>query len=199
MDQSLLVTASPHIRDTATTRGLMGTVLVGLAPCIVASGLIFGYGALITVAVTVLACVAFEYLYCLLRKKPNPVGDLSACVTGVILALNVPAGMPLWICVVGAFVAIVVVKQLYGGLGYNFANPALVARIVLFVSFASRMTTYVYPDLAVDALASATLLQVVAEGGVQAAEQLSLLDLSLATTAACWAKPVCLPFCWAWR
>src|SRR5699024_9775280 len=163
MDQSLLVTASPHIRDTATTRGLMGTVLVGLAPCIVASGLIFGYGALVTVAVTVLACVAFEYLYCLLRKKPNPVGDLSACVTGVILALNVPAGMPLWICVVGAFVAIVVVKQLYGGLGYNFANPALVARIVLFVSFASRMTTYVYPDLAVDALASATPLQVVAE------------------------------------
>src|SRR5699024_2926352 len=120
-----------------------------------------------------------EYLYCLLRKKPNPVGDLSACVTGVILALNVPAGMPLWICVVGAFVAIVVVKQLYGGLGYNFANPALVARIVLFVSFASRMTTYVYPDLAVDALASATPLQVVAEGGVQAAEQLSLLDLFL--------------------
>ena len=160
-------------------RGLMGTVLVGLAPCIVASGLIFGYGALVTVAVTVLACVAFEYLYCLLRKKPNPVGDLSACVTGVILALNVPAGMPLWICVVGAFVAIVVVKQLYGGLGYNFANPALVARIVLFVSFASRMTTYVYPDLAVDALASATPLQVVAEGGVQAAEQLSLLDLFL--------------------
>ena len=179
MDQSLLVTASPHIRDTATTRGLMDTVLVGLAPCIVASGLIFGYGALVTVAVTVLACVAFEYLYCLLRKKPNPVGDLSACVTGVILALNVPAGMPLWICVVGAFVAIVVVKQLYGGLGYNFANPALVARIVLFVSFASRMTTYVYPDLAVDALASATPLQVVAEGGVQAAEQLSLLDLFL--------------------
>ena len=128
MDQTLLVTASPHIRDTSTTRGLMGNVLIALVPCIVASGLIFGYGALVTVAVTTLACVAFEYLYTLLRKKPNPVGDLSACVTGVILALNVPAGMPLWICIVGAFVAIVVVKQLFGGIGYNLANPALMAR-----------------------------------------------------------------------
>ena len=172
MDQTLLVTASPHIRDTSTTRGLMGNVLIALVPCVVASGLIFGYGALVTVAVTTLACVAFEYLYTLLMKKPNPVGDLSACVTGVILALNVPAGMPLWICVVGAFVAIVVVKQLFGGIGYNFANPALVGRIALFLGFATRMTDYVYPDMAVDALASATPLAVDA-GGV------SLLDMFL--------------------
>ena len=101
-------------------------------------------------------------------------GDLSACVTGVILALNVPAGMPLWICVVGAFVAIVVVKQLFGGIGYNFANPALVGRIALFLGFATRMTDYVYPDMAVDALASATpLADSVDKGGV------SLLDMFL--------------------
>ncbi|WP_294538825.1 RnfABCDGE type electron transport complex subunit D [uncultured Gemmiger sp.] len=158
MDQVLFVTASPHIRDDSSTRGLMGNVLKALVPCIVAAALIFGYEALISVAVTTLACVAFEYLYCLIMKKPNPVGDLSACVTGVILALNFPVGLPLWICVVGAFVAIVVVKQLFGGIGFNFANPALVGRIVLFLSFTARMTAYIYPDMAVDALASATPL-----------------------------------------
>ena len=158
MEDRLIVTASPHIRDTATTRGLMGNVLIALVPSIVASALIFGPRALLLVGVTTAACVGFEYLYCLLMHKPNPVGDLSACVTGVILALNMPVNMPLWIAIVGALVAIVLVKQLFGGLGYNFANPALIGRIVLFMGFASRMTAYVYPDMAVDALASATPL-----------------------------------------
>lgn len=158
MDQVLFVTASPHIRDDSSTRGLMGNVLKALVPCVIASAMIFGYEALISVAVTTLACVAFEYLYCLIMKKPNPVGDLSACVTGVILALNFPVGLPLWIGVVGAFVAIVIIKQLFGGIGFNFANPALVGRIVLFLGFTARMTAYVYPDMAVDALAEATPL-----------------------------------------
>ena len=130
----------------------------GLRPA--SAGLIFGVQALVLVAVTTLACVAFEYIYEKLLKKPNTVGDLSAVVTGIILALNMPVGMPLWIAVVGAFVAIVITKQLFGGLGYNFANPALVGRIVLFLGFTSRMTAYVYPDMAVDALASATPLAV---------------------------------------
>lgn len=156
MDDRLIVTASPHIRDNATTRGLMGNVLIALVPSIVASGLIFGMRAILLTAVTTLACVVFEYLYCKLMHKPNPVGDLSACVTGVILALNMPVSMPLWIAIVGALVAIVIIKQLFGGLGYNFANPALVGRIVLFLGFTSRMTAYVYPDMSVDALASAT-------------------------------------------
>ena len=156
MDDRLIVTASPHIRDNATTRGLMGNVLIALVPSIVASGLIFGMRAILLTAVT--ACVVFEYLYCKLMHKPNPVGDLSACVTGVILALNMPVSMPLWIAIVGALVAIVIIKQLFGGLGYNFANPALVGRIVLFLGFTSRMTAYVYPDMSVDALASATPL-----------------------------------------
>ena len=158
MEDRLIVTASPHIRDTTTTRGLMGNVLIALVPSIVAAALIFGPRALLLVGVTTAACVGFEYLYCLLMHKPNPVGDLSACVTGVILALNMPVNMPLWIAIVGALVAIVLVKQLFGGLGYNFANPALIGRIVLFLGFASRMTAYVYPDMAVDALASATPL-----------------------------------------
>ena len=158
MDQVLFVTASPHIRDDSSTRGLMGNVLKALVPCVIAAAMIFGYEALISVAVTTLACVAFEYLYCLIMKKPNPVGDLSACVTGVILALNFPVGLPLWIGVVGAFVAIVIIKQLFGGIGFSFANPALVGRIVLFLGFTARMTAYVYPDMAVDALAEATPL-----------------------------------------
>ena len=145
MDDRLIVTASPHIRDNATTRGLMGNVLIALVPSIVASGLIFGMRAILLTAVTTLACVVFEYLYCKLMHKPNPVGDLSACVTGVILALNMPVSMPLWIAIVGALVAIVIIKQLFGGLGQNFANPAIVARIVLMLSFTSNMTTWVIP------------------------------------------------------
>ena len=174
MDQMLFVTASPHIRDNSSTRGLMGNVIISLIPCIVASALIFGYRALLVVAVTTLACAAFEYLYCLLLKKPNPVGDLSACVTGIILALNMPVGIPLWIAVVGAFVAIVVIKQLFGGIGFNFANPALVGRIVLFLGFTASMTNYVFPDMAVDALASATPLAASVDKST-----VSLLDLFL--------------------
>ncbi len=158
MDDRLLVTASPHIRDNTTTAGLMGWVLAALAPCAVAATILFGWRALLLIAVTVFACVAFEYLWCLLLKKPIPVGDLSACVTGVILAMNMPVGMPLWIAVIGAFVAIIITKQLWGGIGFNFANPALVGRIVLFLGFAPRMTAYVYPAAASDALAGATPL-----------------------------------------
>ena len=160
MDDRLIVTASPHIRDNATTRGLMGNVLIALVPSIVASGLIFGMRAILLTAVTTLACVVFEYLYCKLMHKPNPVGDLSACVTGVILALNMPVSMPLWIAIVGALVAIVIIKQLFGGLGYNFANPALVGRIVLFLGFTSRMTAYVYPDMSVDALGETCVIAI---------------------------------------
>ena len=173
MEDRLLVTASPHIRDSATTRGLMGNVVISLLPAVIAAGLIFGARAILLVAVTTLACVAFEYLYEKLLKKPNTVGDLSAVVTGIILALNMPVGMPIWIAIVGAFVSIVITKQLFGGLGYNFANPALVGRIVLFLGFTSRMTAYVYPDVAVDALASATPLAVADKSS------LNLLDLFL--------------------
>ena len=182
MENRLNVTASPHIQDRSSTRGLMGNVVIALLPCVVASAVIFGAGALLLTGVTVAACVLFEYLYCVLMKKPNPVGDLSAVVTGLILAMNMPVSMPLWIAVVGAFIAIVIAKQLFGGLGFNFANPALVARIVLFTGFATRMTAWVYPAkakntflmLGVDAAAGATPLQI--EGGVG---RYPLMDLVL--------------------
>ena len=171
MDTKLIVSASPHLRSEETTTGLMANVIVALVPCVVASAIIFGLRALLVTAVSVVASVAFEWLYCKLLKKPNPVGDLSAVVTGIILALNVPVGMPIGELIVGDFVAIIVVKQLFGGIGMNSANPALVGRIFLFISFAGEMNTWVYPDAAVDQLSSATPLKVADPS------KLSLLDL----------------------
>ena len=171
MENNLIVTSNPHITDNVSTRKLMGNVVISLVPCIIASAMIFGLRALLLTAVTTAACVGFEYLYCMLMKKPNPVGDLSAVVTGIILAMNVPVGMPIGQLIIGDLVAIIVVKQLFGGIGMNFANPALVGRIVLFVSFAGSMNNWVFPDAAVDQLSSATPL------AVADTSKLSLLDL----------------------
>ena len=171
METKLIVSASPHIRSDESTQDLMANVIVALTPCVVASAIIFGLRALLVVAVSVIACVAFEWLYCKLLKKASPIGDLSAVVTGVILALNVPVNMPLGELVIGALAAIIIVKQLFGGIGMNFANPALVGRIVLFVSFATEMNAWVFPDAAVDQLSKATPLQVANPA------KLNLLDL----------------------
>ena len=160
MDTKLIVSASPHLRSEETTAGLMANVIVALTPCVVASAIIFGLRALLVTAVSVVACVAFEWLYCKLMKKANPISDLSAVVTGIILAMNVPVGMPIGELLIGDFVAIIVVKQLFGGIGKNFANPALVGRIVLFLSFSKTMTAWVFPD----AVSSATPLAQLAAG-----------------------------------
>ena len=186
MDTKLIVSASPHLRSEETTTGLMANVIVALVPCVVASAIIFGLRALLVTAVSVVASVAFEWLYCKLLKKPNPVGDLSAVVTGIILALNVPVGMPIGELIVGDFVAIIVVKQLFGGIGMNFANPALVGRIFLFISFAGEMNTWVYPDAAVDQLSSATPLKVADPS------KLSLLDLFMGVHGGVLGEPCAL-------
>lgn len=157
---NMLVKASPHIRDNSSTQKIMLDVIIALCPAIVASGIIFGWRALLVIGVTAAASVAFEYLYCYLMKKPITVSDLSAVVTGILLAFNLPSTIPLWIAILGSFVAVVIAKQMFGGLGHNFANPAIVGRIVLAVSFAGRMTAYAYPAVpgGVDALAGATPL-----------------------------------------
>ena len=160
MANKLIVTAAPHITGADTTRKIMGRVCIALMPALFASIVIFGIQSLILTAVTVAACVAFEYGYCKLMKREVPVDDLSAVVTGLLLAFNLPATLPWWMAVVGAFIAIVIVKQLFGGLGYNFANPAIVARIALAVGFASRMANYPFPENGVDAFSSATPLAV---------------------------------------
>lgn len=159
--KKLIITAGPHILAPASTRLLMGNVIIALLPTLVAAGLIFGPRALLLAGVTVAACVGFEALYNICLRQKQTVGNLSAVVTGLILAFNLPSTLPLWMAILGAFVAIVLTKMLFGGLGFNFANPALVGRIVLSVSFAARMTTYGYPLAGtggIDALASATPL-----------------------------------------
>lgn len=158
MENKLIVTAAPHITSADSTQKIMGRVCLALVPTLIASILIFGVNSLILTAVTVAACVFFEWAYCKLMGREVPVSDLSAVVTGMLLAFNLPATLPWWMAVVGAFIAIVIIKQLFGGLGYNFANPAIVGRIALAVGFASRMAAY--PLQGVDALASATPLAV---------------------------------------
>lgn len=155
MANKLIVTAAPHITSPDSTQKIMGNVCLALVPTLVASVIIFGVNALILTAVTVAACVFFEWAYCKMMGREVPVGDFSAAVTGMLLAFNLPATLPWWMAVVGAFIAIVIVKQLFGGLGYNFANPAIVARISLAMGFASRMSSYGFPA---DAVSSATPL-----------------------------------------
>ena len=174
----LSVSSSPHIRSGATTTKIMGTVIIALMPALVASVIIFGPRALLVTAVTVAAAVLFEFAWCHLRHQPDSIQDLSAVVTGLLLAFNVPSTIPLWMPVVGAFVSIVIVKELFGGIGRNFANPAIVGRMVLAVSFTSRMTAFPFPNTlsGVDALTSATPLAAAGNGA-----QLPYLDLLLGT------------------
>ncbi len=141
----LVISVSPHLRDKSSTTLVMLDVIIAMIPTIIASFLIFGIRALVVTAVCVASCLVSEALFCLICKKPIPVGDLSAVVTGIILAFNLPVTIPLWQAVIGSVVAIVVVKQLFGGLGMNFANPALVGRIVLFLAFTGTMANYVRP------------------------------------------------------
>ena len=160
MDNKLIVTAAPHITGADSTQKIMGRVCLALVPTLIASIFIFGVNSLILTAVTVAACVFFEWGYCKLMGRDVTVEDLSAVVTGMLLAFNMPATLPWWMAVVGAFIAIVIIKQLFGGLGYNFANPAIVGRIALAMGFAGKMSTYGFP---VDSTSSATPLSSAAE------------------------------------
>ena len=168
MDNKLIVTAAPHITSADSTQKIMGRVCLALVPTLIASVIIFGANALILTVVTVAACVFFEWAYCKMMHREVPIEDLSAVVTGLLLAFNMPATLPWWMAIVGAFIAIVIIKQLFGGLGFNFANPAIVGRIALAVGFASRMAAYPLPITKVDALASATPLAVAGELGAGA-------------------------------
>lgn len=143
----LVVEASPHIRGPLSTTSIMRDVIIALVPAIIASGIIFGFRALLLIAVCIISSVLFEYLYRKITKQNNTIGDLSAVVTGILLAFNLPSTLPIWMAVIGCFVAIVIVKQLFGGIGQNFANPAIVGRIVLLASFATPMTTWVLPSV----------------------------------------------------
>jgi electron transport complex protein RnfD len=156
MNRPLKISVSPHIHSGRSTAGVMRDVLIALLPATVAGAVIFGLRSLLVVALCVACSVGFEALFNLICKKDQTVGDLSAAVTGLLLALNLPANIPLWQCVIGSLFAIVVVKCLFGGIGCNPVNPAITARIFMLVSFGS-MTTAALPTL-VDTASSATPL-----------------------------------------
>ena len=144
MAKKLLVTSSPHYRSERTTSKVMLDVIIAMLPICAMSVVYFGWRALALTVVSVAACIAFESLFNLIVKKKNTVSDLSAVVTGMLMSFNLPVTAPYWIAVVGSFFAIVIVKMLFGGLGKNFANPALAARAFLF-SWPTLMTTFVKP------------------------------------------------------
>lgn len=162
MTKKLTVSASPHKRTKDTTRGIMLDVCIALVPALVASVVLFGPRALVITLVSVAASVLFEFLSRKVMKRNNTIGDFSAVVTGMLLAFNMPSTMPLWMVIIGDAVAIIVVKQFFGGIGQNFANPAIVGRIVLMISFPVQMSNYPAPfawrQTAVDAATSATPL-----------------------------------------
>ena len=143
----MIVSTSPHVHSGASTRGIMLDVVIALIPAMITAIAVFGWQAAVLLAVCTAGCVVFEWGYEKMVKRPVTIGDLSAVVTGVLLALNLPANLPIWQALLGCLVAIVVVKQLFGGLGYNFANPAITARIVLLICFAGTMTNWIPVDI----------------------------------------------------
>lgn len=145
MAKKLTVSASPHVRSNVTTTGIMGDVIIALVPALVMSVVYFGIRALVLTLTCVTACMLSELVSRKVMKRSNTLGDLSAVVTGMILAFNLPANLPLWMAAVGSVVAIVVVKQMFGGIGQNFVNPAMTARIILMVSFPSAMASWIVP------------------------------------------------------
>lgn len=170
MADRLIVSSSPHLRNGITTRKIMLDVIIALVPAAIASVIIFGPQALLLIAVSIASCVLSEYVSRKVMKRESTVGDLSAVVTGILLAFNVPVGINPLALAFGGVVAIVVVKQMFGGIGQNFVNPALTARIILMSSFPSQMSTWAAPFYYLhrtDAMTSATplnMLKTEAEG-----------------------------------
>lgn len=189
INEKLIVTEAPHSRSGKTTSGIMLDVVIALIPALIAGVWIFGYRALVLAMVCVLASVFFEWAWCKLLKKPSSVGDLSAVVTGLLLALNLPVTMPFWMAAIGSLFAIIVVKQFFGGIGHNFMNPALAARAFLLTSWAQAMTTWTPPFAKInlfsnaDAVTTATPLTLIKEGAVEGLP--SYLDLFLGNIGGC--------------
>ena len=179
---NLKVSNAPFVRSKDSIESVMYNVALALAPATVMSVYLFGMRALVLTVVCILSSIAFEWLMDKARKKPNSCLDGSALVTGLLIALNVPANLPLWMAVTGSFIAIVATKHAFGGLGYNVFNPALVARVFLLISFPAAMTSWPMPapfsfDVMVDMETGASPLGILKTDGVQAAlASLSLMD-----------------------
>ena len=184
--EKLIVSSSPHFNGKKTTQNIMLDVVIALAPAMIASVILFGFRAMVVIVTCIASCILSEYLSRRVMKRPQTVGDLSCVVTGILLALNLPVTINPLIAAFGGVIAIVVVKQMFGGIGQNFVNPALTARIILMNSFPARMTHWTAAfDYAAgaDAVTTATPLGMLAEGS---ADQLpSYLNMFLGTTGGC--------------
>ena len=180
--EKLLVSPSPHLHTKTSTKSLMRDVVIAMMPAVIVSVLFYGWSELLVLGVSVASCVLLEYLITkYLLKKPCTVCDMSAVVTGVLLALNLPATIPWWVVFIGAVVAIGVAKMTFGGLGQNLFNPAIVGRVFLLISFPTYMTDWTRPQGfiggGIDALSGATPLGAVKEGGIAAIESLDYSDM----------------------
>ncbi len=173
MNNKINVSSSPHVRDKSSTQRIMLDVCIALMPACIFGIYNFGFRALAVLAVSVASCVLFEFLFQHLMHKPVTIGDLSAVVTGLLIGMNMPSTIPLWMVVIGSAFAIIIVKQLFGGLGQNFMNPALAARCFLLISFAGKMTSFTY-----DGVTGATPLALLKSG-----ESVNVLSMFLGTTA----------------
>ena len=169
MNENLNISSSPHIRSKVTTGNIMLMVIIALFPATAFGIVNFGLSALMVIVVTVASAVLTEYVFQKLMHRKVTISDLSAVVTGLLLALNMPPTAPWWMCVLGSVFAILVVKQVFGGLGQNFMNPALGARCFLLISFTGRMTTFVY-----DGVSGATPLAM-----LKAGEKVNIFDMFL--------------------
>lgn len=187
----LIATSNPHIRGSETTRSIMLDVIIAMLPALIWSVVCFGVKALTLTVVSVVGCMFFEWLYRKLMKKPQSVGDLSAVVTGMLLAFVSPATTPYWMILIGDFFAIIVVKQLFGGIGKNFVNPALAGRAFLLGSYAGVMTTWVDPAVnkapllggSVDVVTAATPLAYMKTGDMETLKGLyGVADMFLGRT-----------------
>lgn len=154
------VSLAPHIRSNDSVQRIMLDVIIALAPAMIGSVYFFGMRAAILIIACVLSCVATEFIFQKLMHKEIQVWDLSAVVTGILIALNLPATAPVWMAIFGSVFAILVIKECFGGIGCNFMNPAIGARIVLMASWAKLMTDYIAPD----GTSGATPLQIIKEG-----------------------------------
>ena len=187
----LIATSNPHIRSNETTRSIMLDVIIAMLPALVWAVIWFGVKALTLTAVSVIGCMFWEWLYRKLMKKPQSVGDLSAVVTGMLLAFVCPVTTPYWMIIIGGFFSIVVVKQLFGGIGKNFVNPALAGRAFLLGSYAGVMTTWIdatqnkapLMGSAADIVTAATPLAYMKTGNMAGlTETYSVMDMFLGKT-----------------
>ena len=176
MQNNFVMTSSPHLRDHSSTRRIMQEVCLALVPAGIASVILFGWNALMLICISVATCVLSEFVWEKATKKEVTIGDWSAVVTGLLLAYNLPANAPWWLPLIGGILAIVLVKQFFGGIGSNFMNPALTARVILFISWSALMSTYPQTKFAADATTSATPLNILAGTGVSG---ISFMDLLL--------------------